>query len=209
MRRWVVFVCGVLLVLGSIGSAGAVSFTTTWIDNNHMYTLVTVAPIGDPGFTTWNVARTAAQGLGDGWDLATITSAGEKDFIAAFIDASLVTRSRIQYWIGGYQQVGYDTPNPGDGTNAMGWAWVTGEAWEPYHPWLSGQPDDYAEDQKYLAFDSDTGTWGFDDNTSYEGIMKGYIAEKAVPVPDSSVFLLLGPSLVGLGAVGRRKFFKK
>jgi hypothetical protein len=39
--------------------------------------------------------------------------------------------------------------------------------------------------------------------------MKGYIAEKAVPVPDSSVSLLLGPSLVGLGIFGRRKFFKK
>jgi hypothetical protein len=201
MTKSLVLVCSVLLVLGSVGTALAVSFTTTWLDNNHMYTLV-----DGQGFITWGGARTAAQGLGDGWDLATITSAGEKDFIGAFVDAYIGTHSRIQYWIGGYQMAGFDGEDPGDGTNDKGWAWVTGEDWVSYHPWLSGQPDDYDEDQKYLAFDSDTGTWGFDDNTSYEGIMKGYIAEKAVSVPDSSVFLLLGPSLVGLGIFGKRKF---
>jgi hypothetical protein len=92
--------------------------------NGHLYQVVRV---GTPH--TWVDARTAAQALGPGWDLATITSAEENAFVKSLFEADSTfarafTRCGepdicwywIGPWIGGYNFTAPDT-----------FQWVTGE----------------------------------------------------------------------------------
>lgn len=51
---------------------------------------------------------------------------------------------------------------------------------------------------------------GFNASGNESGIIAlDHVTVESVSVPDSGIFMLLGPSLVGLGIVGRRKVFQK
>jgi len=80
----------VAIILVSVchsANAGAI-----WATNGHEYEVVFSHRIA------WDTARSAAQGLGSGWDLATIGSAEENVFVASLLDAGLPERSH--FWLG-------------------------------------------------------------------------------------------------------------
>jgi hypothetical protein len=111
-----------------------------WSGNGHIYQAVATAePI------TWTQARQAAEEAG-GY-LATITSAGENEFVFQLVNDDLywqVTTSNIGPWIGGFQPEGSAEP-------AGGWSWITGEAFS-YTNWDRGVPDNQGGSQSCLHF---------------------------------------------------------
>jgi len=74
--------------------------------------------------------------------LATVTSNAEQAFLEGQFNLALTTPR-----LGGYQDHGAGEPGEG-------WAWSNGEAWE-YTAWASGQPDQGAGDEDYLALGGD------------------------------------------------------
>ncbi|UVT21378.1 MAG: C-type lectin domain-containing protein [Nitrospira sp.] len=83
------------------------------IYNGHEYRVINL-----PG-VTWNAARAQAQGLGPGWDLTTITSQGEQEFIQGLLPPNPRELSGTHdYWIAGEQPSGSQEPG---GT----WRWAT------------------------------------------------------------------------------------
>jgi|GEM_PF-1501706 len=114
-----------------------------WSGNGHLYQAVATAePI------TWSQALQAANEAG-GY-LATITSAGENEFVFSLIDSDpywfVGTDSYLHGpWIGGLQPVG--SPEP-----AGGWSWVTGELFV-YANWDGSQPNNKGnEDRIHFGF---------------------------------------------------------
>ena len=131
----------------------------------------------------WDAARTAAQGLGSGgWDLATINSQEEQEFINTLLP-TLPLPGIVQYWVGGYQQSG--APEP-----AGGWFWIgqedpfTNAPYETglYSNWGPGEPNNNfnsaTQPQNHLALDNRYG-WGWDDNeTLAYPVLAGYVASR-------------------------------
>ena len=170
------------------------AFTTSsqafvlWTDhedgNDHLYTVGFL-----PG-SSWGEANEAVASLGDGWHLATITSANEQSFLENNLYMELIGK----YWLGGYQTDGAPTNE--------GWNWVTGESWD-YENWEPSQPDDFGgQDQRWLVTDSNF-DWQWGDNRWSSRHIVGFIAEKTVPEPYT--LALLGAGLAFLGFLGRRK----
>jgi hypothetical protein len=96
--------------------------------NGHLYEVVRV---GTP--LTWDSARAAAQALGPGWDLATITSADENAFVKTLFEADpTFTRGFTRcpdpdicwYWIGPWIG-GFNVTDPRAPDTSF--QWVTGE----------------------------------------------------------------------------------
>ena len=164
------------------------------IFNGHEYQLVNQANID------WNTARTGAQALGPGWDLAAITSAAEQAFIETLLPTAVPGGKISEFWLGGFQPAGSTEPGGG-------WSWVTGEAWG-YTNWGAGEPNNSGGSEQHLAVD-DRYLWGWNDNTNSIGdIIEGYIAERealnvqgVVPVPAAGWLAL--PLLLGLGLMRR------
>lgn len=189
-----IVLCSALLLLGAVGSA--IAAPITWSENGHEYEVIFANEI------SWENARGGALGLGPDWDLATINSLEEQQFI---IDNLLggASGTRRQFWLGGYQ-------DPTSSAPTEDWHWVIpGENFYDYVNWGEGQPDDWPGDpvgtQYYLAIDSDQGSWGWDDNTSTLYVIDGYIVERHVSIPDASVLLLLGSAcVIGLSRLRRR-----
>jgi hypothetical protein len=78
-------VVAILLVCVCHGAnAGAI-----WSANGHEY------EIASSNLITWDAARSAAQALGSGWDLASIGSAGENAFVTSLVDSSLPKRTLL------------------------------------------------------------------------------------------------------------------
>ena len=207
--------CVVLLSL----SSNVFAVPMTWT-NGHEYDVILLPVSSSDAERTWDVARTYAQSLGSGWDLATITSADEQAFINSLITSATTSTKIVEYWIGGYQPSGSVEP----GGN---WQWINGEGqfWNNgavsgmYSNWRTGEPNNdsgqgtlgpnYAGGQNHLALDSRRG-WSWDDNDQYlSGYILGYVAEKSNPVPEPSTLLFLG-SGIGLAGIGLlRKRFRK
>jgi hypothetical protein len=138
---------------------------------------------------TWQDARDAAQGLGDGCDLATITSETEQAIINGLLPdpSGFPAEPPQDYWIGGKQAD--ESTEPGSH-----WQWINdeGEFWndgpkaDKYANWGTGEPNDCCSvynsgEENHLTVDHRFG-WGWNDlNTNgATGFPKGYIAEGTV-----------------------------
>lgn len=150
-----------------------------WVDNGHEYQVFAGEGI------SWTSARTAAQALGAGWDLATITSAQEDAFVASLLPVAPASRSH--YWIGAT-----------DGALEGSFAWVTGEPFI-YANWHGGEPNNLGNED-FLAYDFRS-AWAWNDAPDALGsLVRGYVAERSivasVPAPGSLALLAAGLGLV-------------
>lgn len=188
------------LVLGAaaqLAQAGVV-----WSVNGHEYDLVNSEGI------TWTDANAAAQALGNGWYLATITSAEENDFVVASV-LPTSTGDRSHYWIGA-----------NDAANEGSFVWGTGEAFG-YTNWWGLEPNNAGGVENYLAYDARSETdqagsirmsWRWNDAPDnlgqlFSGYANGYLIERAVgnSVPAPGGLALLGLGLGLLAASIRRR----
>ena len=152
-----------------------------------------------PGLT-WEQARTVAQSLGTGCDLATITSAAEQAIINGLLpDLTSITESIHQYWVGGFQPIESAEPD-------ADWQWINGEGpiggtgysnWGKDIPGFPDQPDNATSlvpgTQNHVALDHRLNPppagpgWGWDDNDAYPEVIRGYVTEGTagvcVPLP--------------------------
>jgi hypothetical protein len=204
MKKYMFLLLAGVLILGGIGSAMAYDLKLAsgiWSGNGKEYL---VLQYGDPN--NWDDAKIDASKIPGGYQLATITSQGENDFIVNLIKGiNTVDLSWRAFYLGGYQ-------NPLDTQVAnANWTWVTGEPWG-FVGWASGEPNDYSGpgSEQYLGLYQPL-DWGWIDMLSlnYDWGRMGYIAESINPVPEPATMLLLGSGLIGLAGYGRKKFFKK
>lgn len=148
----------------------------------HEYNVITSEGI------TWPDARTAAQALGAGWDLATIGDAGENTFVESLLNTGLADRSH--FWIGG-------TDAAVEGT----WVWIDGTPFF-FTNWWGGEPNNFG-DEDFLAYDLRGGVYNWNDaNNTAAGLVRGFVAERAAPistVPEPTTL-----TLVGIGAAVAR-----
>ena len=156
-----------------------------WAGNGHDYQLVIVTH-------NWADARAAAQAMGPGWDLATVTSAAEAQFLVDKILPATIGE-RTQYWIGG-------TDVATEGT----FQWVTGEPFS-FTDWWGGEPNGNTG-ENFIPLDFRGGSWHWNDAS---GDVQGFIAESngstAVPEPSSIALAGLGGLGLAIGAYRRRK----
>ena len=118
------------------------------------------------GEGTWTDAEDFVNSLGDGWHLATITSAGEQATVSRLVSAYGGT-----CWIGGQY--------------SGGWTWVTGEEFS-YTNWDDGEPSGNSS-EPYLGIYGNstqtsyatTGKWN--DFKSSTSTVNGFVAEKDAP----------------------------
>lgn len=182
---------GVFLCLAIISPASAL----VWNGSGHDYQVILL-----PG-ASW------VEALFDIPDqkylLATITSEAEQNFIMTELIPNYNFAVERDLWIGGLQ-------NPRNEPNQFnGWSWITGEAWGDYSNWAPGEPNDYYDNsrirdsEQFLSIRGGIG-WKWNDEGNYNNI-SGYIMETA-PVAEPGTIILLGFGLLGLAAVGRKKF---
>lgn len=184
-------VVGALLAVGTaVGmSPPEARAATVWAENGHSYEVVYTEGL------TWTAARSAAQSRGETWDLASITSAAENNFVISLLPVNPAYRSH--FWLGGSR--------PTDVEN--GWSWVDGEAFS-FAGWGFGEEPngwrlgDYPSNK--IAFDF-RGSWGWNDtpNDSYLFFFRGFVAESASPVPLPGALLLIGPGALALLGMSR------
>jgi hypothetical protein len=152
-----------MLVWGAIGLLSQLAFAAPvkWEQNGHWYEVIVVGP---PGEISWPAAKAAAEEKG-GY-LATLTSAEENTFVFNLTVSTPGAWHSSAEWMIGPWIGGSDAASEGN------WQWVTGEPWA-YTNWLSGQPDNW-EDEDYLIFwgrSTITPTWNDAD------IANGYVIE--------------------------------
>ena len=154
------------LSIATVTAPPVLSAPTIWEPaaggNGHFYQVVRV----ETGLT-WKQARASAQALGSGWDLATITSAGEDAFVKSFFGSDR-TFFRVLYpdwagffvrlgpWIGGFNVTAPDS-----------FQWVTGEPvsytkWVPSYIHLpaDGQYIAYVEIYSFEIWNFNGVHWG-------------------------------------------------
>jgi|GEM_PF-1306828 len=179
-------VIGMGVMLGGTGICSATP--VTWSSNGHQYEVV------GSGSISWDSARTATQSRGAGWDLATITSLDEQNFIAGLLGPADGTL--VEYYIGGMYEAG-------------AWVWVTSEPFS-FQYWGNGEPNGNASEPR-MALDGryNDNNWGWNDYTGAAApFVWGYVAEMnnaAAPVPEPATMLLMGTGLAGLAGVARRR----
>jgi len=158
--------------------------------NNHYYEFVLQPEL------RWTDAKVLAEARtfnGFHGYLATITSAGETNFMASHWPER--GGGDQNGWLGGWQ----DLTAPNYSEPAGGWKWVTGEPWI-YTNWhtLSGQPDNSGGRQEYIRSNAN---WQWDDfpdnpiNPSVQYI-SGYFVEYTVPEPGSATLILTMSSML-------------
>lgn len=187
-----------------LGAAGLLAVNATAAPvayDGHWYDIVPAAGIA------WADAKAAAEGMilsvgsaldGSAGYLATSTSAAEN----AFIESLRVGAGLGQSWLGGFQPSGETTPG-------AGWSWITGEDWDCFVKWASGEPNDFygsASEQQVAIGLFGSGTWN---DEGALGLISGYVVEwgpNRACVPDGgSVAAISMLTLAGLAGI-RRKF---
>ena len=183
--------------LGNEPHAEAIPSTTGTL-GGYAYEVIT-----DDGIT-WTDAETAAKALGSGWDLVSITSQTESDYIKTLLATHNPAPLNVDhFWIG---------LKTNDAPANETFVWNSGEAflWED---WWSGSDPQPTEGLKggFVALRLyGPSTWAWNDipdaEPNYLQYHRGHIAEKYVPDSGSTlVFLALGI----LGLVGMRRRFAK
>jgi hypothetical protein len=150
------------------------------------------------GGISWDAANAEAQGLGDGWHLATVCDEAENEFINELRQLSQLG----QVWLGGYQ-------SPADEAGASaGWTWVNGEGPITTAFWEPGEPNDVggAGSEQHLGLGLfGSSSWNDEGNL---GNIHGYVVEKGpsrCAVPEGGASLgLLGLTLGGLFGLRRQ-----
>jgi len=185
-----------LFILGGFAWAGAVKATPVlWAGNMHWYEVVPLSG------ASWDQARTQTQLKAADWDLATLTSRGEQDFIAGLLGTHVPSDFISEYRIGGYQDSTAGEPD-------QGWKWVTlPEAFSSFVNWMPGEPNDSGR-ENHLAMDnrySNPIPWAWNDNDPFlSGYIGGYVVENQIPVPVPLAMVLFGTGPVGMGGYIRR-----
>jgi len=192
MRKLLLGLFSVFLCLAFVSPTIAL----IWDGNGHDYEVVLL-----PG-ADWYEAFSDIND--DKYLLATITTEAEQNFIMNKLIPSYDLGVSRDLWIGGLQ----DPENEPNKDN--GWAWITGEAWGDYSNWAPGEPNDYydysrgvPDSEQFLSIRSGYG-WAWNDEGNFNNI-SGYIMETS-PVPEPGTILLMGFGLLGIAAVGRKKF---
>jgi hypothetical protein len=187
----------VFLCVAFVGPAGALVWEIADGGNGHEYEIYYFESGQNK---SWESARTALDGTA--YTLAAITSLEEQRFIESYLNS--YSEKRGDLWIGGYQ-------DPWEAVAGEGWHWITDEKWV-YESWINGEANDYydgawqvSNSEKFLSVRSAFG-WGWNDEGNLNNI-SGYLAETA-PVPEPGTILLMGFGLLGLAAVGRKKFIR-
>lgn len=186
-----------IIMTSSISFALPTQWTSVSGGNDHWYDVIIV-----PEGISWSNANNAAQAMGGGWHLGTVTSAAENNFIYSLFGGNPAFFSDSGYvhsngpWLGGFAST--DVSND--------WQWVTGEAfsysnWAPLEPYGNGNRIAY-----FGYYSHQPGPIWNDVPESYIGVHPfGYIVEtSALAIPEPSTILLLGSGLAGLGIVRRR-----
>jgi hypothetical protein len=179
-----------LIALGSSGIAtanGAPLIPTEWTiasgGNGHFYAFIA-------GEFTWDEAFADATSFSFGGSsgyLATVTSAGENNFLSSL--------SGDLGWLGGSD----------DGAAAVNdWTWRAGpEAGQPFTftNWGTGEPNDCCGGENYLHTNWIVpGIWNDHGGPGNPGQLNGYFVEfSAPPVPEPGTYAMM---LTGLGLVG-------
>jgi hypothetical protein len=157
--------------------------------NGHEYDVILSENI------TWSNANAATIAMGNGWHLATITSAAENAFISSLLPLNVPDRSH--FWLGGSDAAVEGT-----------WTWVTGEAFV-FASWWGGEPNNVGNED-YLAMDLRGQMYAWNDApgdmlaAGYD-MARGYIIERTTSVPEPGTLALFGVALFGLAAARRRK----
>ncbi len=179
-------VLALMAVAWAAQASAAHAAPVLWGVNGHAYDVIAAEGI------TWTEARSAAQALGAGWDLASIGDAAEDQFVQSLLPLAVAERSH--YWIGGT-----DVAIEGS------FAWVDGTPWT-YQNFWGGEPNNAFDDEHYLAYDLRGSTYAWNDapnSLAQFGFARGYVAERGVQtVPEPATALL---ALGGLAAVWMRR----
>lgn len=144
---------------------------------------------------SWNDAKSGAEAQGG--HLAAVTSVEEQ----RFIQDSLLSGHRGEFWLGAFQ-----SEDPGLSAPKDNWNWVTGESWD-YSNWYRTEANNAGNrDEKYLGIWSKQG-WHWNDE-GHLGNIKGYVVEKSLnnaPTPVPAAIWLLGAGLAGVFGL-RKKY---
>lgn len=164
--------------------------------NDHFYDAISFS-------TNWEGANNAAQALGGGWHLATVTSQGENDFIYSlvsgdssfWIENAVGTRHSEGPWLGGFRI----------GPTEHDYAWVTGEPFN-YTNWAPLEPFDNGDRIALFGFNTSMGPeWN---DVPATRSTRGYVIETSMnidSVAEPTTFALLVFGLIGIVFIRRHR----
>ena len=186
-RIWQTLIFVIIVTFPIVAKSSPVKWDIASGGNNHYYDVILV---GTP--LSWDDARSAAQAIGSNWDLVTITSSAENDFVEGlfannpiFFNTVASGSNRSGPWIGAYDVFG-----------SANFKWVTGEAvtytnWGPREPFGNGQTVSYTDFTSPFGDGSGIAWNDIGPNLRLDGPIS-YIAETPVPIPPSALLLLSG-----------------